>query len=444
MRYLFVHQNFPGQYKHLVAHLRSDPMNEVVFLTEREDRSMANVKKIVYKTARSVSKETHHYLRQVEHAILRGQAVARVALALKKQGFLPDIMIGHNAWGEILYLKDVFPDVPLLGYFEFFRKPWGGCLDFDPEFPADDESRAKIRTLGSIDLLGLNTADWGQTPTEWQRSQHPAEYQKKITVVHEGIDTDVVKPDANATLNVDGITLSRKDEVITYVARNLEPYRGFHIFMRALPAILKRRPKAQVVIVGGDDVSYGRLLAKGETYRGLMLREVGSRLDMQRVHFMGWLPYEQYLKVLQVSSVHVYLTYPFVLSWSMLEAMAAGCLIVGSATAPVKEVIKDGQNGLLADFFSCEQIAKTIDSALQQPELAAQLRASARLRVVEHFDLKRKALPAQIKLIGHFTLNEVYLQANDVNSEAIDHKRPQEEGKQCSTLSKSQRNVGIQ
>ena len=282
VKYLFVHQNFPGQYKNLVAHLRNDPQNEVVFLTERQDRAMANVRKIVYKTTRAVSRSTHQYLRQIEHAVLRGQAVARVALKLKSAGFVPDIMMGHNAWGEILYLKDVFPDVPLLGYFEFFRKPWGGCLDFDPEYPPDYDSRAKLRTLGSVDLLGLNATDWGQTATQWQRSQHPARYRDMISVVHEGIDTDLIKPDRDANLEVDGITLSHHDEVITYTARNLEPYRGFHTFMRALPAILKRRPQAHIVIVGGDEVSYGRLPPKGETYRGMMLKEVGKGLPAAR------------------------------------------------------------------------------------------------------------------------------------------------------------------
>jgi glycosyltransferase involved in cell wall biosynthesis len=360
---------------------------------------MAGVKKIVYKTSRAPSRNNHHYLYRVEHAVLRGQAVAREALKLRSAGFVPDIMIGHNAWGEILYLKDVFPDVPLLGYFEFFRKPRGGCLDFDPEFPTDIDTRFKLRTLGSVDLLGLNAADWGQTATEWQRSQHPAAYQDMISVAHEGIDTDVVRPNPDAKLVVDGKTLTRKDEVITYVARNLEPYRGFHIFMRALPAILKRRPKAQVVIVGGDEVSYGGLPPKGENYRSQMLKEVGTGLDMRRVHFMGWVPYDTYLKVLQVSSVHVYLTYPFVLSWSMLEAMAAECAVVASATGPVLEVIKDGENGVLVDFFAVEEIAERVEETLDNPGKMARLRKQARAAIVGRYDLKRTALPSQLGLI---------------------------------------------
>ena len=404
MRYLFVHQNFPGQYKHIVAHLRNDPKNEIVFLTEREDRSMTNVRKIVYKTSRAPSRNTHHYLRTVEHAVLRGQAVARVALQLKKQGFVPDIMIGHNAWGDILYLKDVFPDVPLLGYFEFFRKPWGGCIDFDPEFPATDDARAKLRTMGSVDLLGLNVADWGQTATEWQRSQHPTRYQDMISVAHEGIDTDIVRPDPNARLLVDGITLTRSDEVITYVARNLEPYRGFHTFMRALPAVLKRRPKAHVVIVGGDEVSYGRPPPKGETYRSLMLKEVGGQLDMPRVHFMGWIPYDQYLKVLQVSSVHIYLTYPFVLSWSMVEALAAGCLVIASSTEPVLEIIEDGKNGLVVNFFADEEIADQVDIGLTQCIQMEGIRNCGRQAILKNYDLIQKALPTQLNLINELML----------------------------------------
>lgn len=399
MRFLFIHQNFPGQYRHLIAHLRRNPANQIIFLTERADRAMRRVHKIVYKVARPVSDSTHSYLRQVERSVLRGQAVVREALKLKAQGFKPDIMIGHNAWGEILYLKDVYPDVPLLGYFEFFRQPWGGCLDFDPEYPPDFDSRTKLRTLGSIDLLGLNTADWGQTPTAWQRSQHPVRYQDMISIMHEGIDTTAVHADAAAVLEVDGITLTRADEVITYAARNLEPYRGFHVFMRALPAILKRRPHAHVVIVGGDDVSYGIHLPGGQTYRRKLLDELGSRLDIARVHFLGWAPYETYLKILQISSVHVYLTYPFVLSWSMLEAMAAECLVIASATAPVLEVIKDGHNGLLIDFFAQADLADRIDEVLARPDEMALIRKRARQSVIDKYDLNTRSLPKQISVI---------------------------------------------
>jgi len=254
MKILFVHQNFPGQYLHVARHLGRNPDHRIVFLTQRrDDASLPGVQKIVYKPQREVTRHLHHYLRDTEAGVLNAQAVARVALDLKRAGFVPDLMVGHNGWGEIWYLKDVFPQAPLLGYFEFFRRPWGGILDFDPEYPPTFDSRAQFRTLASLDLVGLNTADWGQTAMQWQRAQHPARYHDMISVVHEGINTDTVRPDPAATLAVDGVTLGRGDEVITFVSRNLEPYRGFHIFMRALPAILKRRPKAHVVIIGGRD-----------------------------------------------------------------------------------------------------------------------------------------------------------------------------------------------
>jgi glycosyltransferase involved in cell wall biosynthesis len=400
VRILFAHQNFPGQYRHLLDWLRQDSGNEITFLTERANEPAAGIRKVVYKPARVPSPDIHQYLRLLESSVLRGQAVAREALKLRAVGFRPDIMIGHNAWGEILYLKDVFADAPLLGYFEYFRRPAGGVLGFDPEYPPDIDTRLRHRTLNAVDLLGLDAADWGQTATQWQKSQLPRVYHDRITVVHEGVDTRRVAPDASAQLVVDGVQLTRSDDVITYVARNLEPYRGFHVFMRALPAILSRCPRAHVVIVGGDGVSYSPGLPKGETYRTRMLAEVAHMIDSDRVHFLGWVPYSRYLQVLKVSAAHVYLTYPFVLSWSMLEAMSAGCLVIGSATAPVTEVIRDRDNGLLVDFFSQEQLVDRVDEALTRSVDVDSMRERARQTIIERFDLATKALPAQMRLIG--------------------------------------------
>lgn len=246
---------------------------------------------------------------------LNAQQVARLAIDLKKSGFVPDAMIGHNGWGEIWYLKDVFPDVPLLGYFEFFYRLKGADVGFDPNDPPHFDAAPRIRTKNLGNLLALHTADLGQCPTLWQKSLYPEEYQGKLRVVHEGIDTQAVVPNPQAQLKLpNGCTLSAGDEVVTYVARNLEPYRGFPIFMRALPEILARRPKAQVVIVGGDEVSYGSRLPPGQTYRQRLLEELGDAIDLSRIHFLGKLPYPSFLQVLQVSRAHVYLTYLFVLS----------------------------------------------------------------------------------------------------------------------------------
>ena len=401
MNILFVHQNFPGQYLHVARHLGATPGNRVMFITQRKDGTLAGVSTIAYKPQRGVTRHLHHYLHDTEAGVLNAQAVARIALDLKQSGFVPDLMVGHNGWGEIWYLKDVFPNSPLLGYFEFFYRFEGADVGFDPDETTIFDTAPRIRTKNLGNLIGLDAVDAGQCATRWQKSLYPQRYRSLLHVIHEGIDTEGVRPDDQARLPFPdaGIELAAGDEVVTYVARNLEPHRGFPVFMRSLPAMLARRPKARVLIVGGDETSYGPGPAKGKTYREQMLAELNGSLDLSRVHFLGKVPYSTFLKVLQVSRAHVYLTYPFVLSWSMLEAMAAGCLVVGSRTAPVEEVIRHGENGLLVDFFKPAEIAERVVEALEDPLAFADVRLRARHTVVENYDLKTICLPAQLKLL---------------------------------------------
>jgi glycosyltransferase involved in cell wall biosynthesis len=401
MKILFVHQNFPGQYLHLARYLGSTAGNEVAFITQRKDADLAGVRKIVYEPKRKVTAGVHHYLRETEAGVLNAQQVARAAQSLKDSGFTPDIMLGHNGWGEIWYLKEVFPKTPLIGYFEFFYRLHGADVGFEPEAPVTADTGPRIRTKNIGNLLALDAVDLGQCPTEWQRSLYPKRYQSMLHVIHEGIDTRLVRPDPTARLKVPGtdLELAAGDEVVTYVARNLEPYRGFPSFMRSLPAILAKRPAARVLIVGGDEVSYGARLPEGQTFRQRMLDELCSSLDLSRVHFLGKVPYSAFLKILQVSRAHVYLTYPFVLSWSMLEAMAAGCLVVASKTAPVQEVIRHGENGLLVDIFSPNQIAERVIEALEDARAHASLRENARRTIVNQYDLSTICLPAHLRLL---------------------------------------------
>lgn len=401
MKLLFVHQNFPGQYLHLARHLGGETGNEVVFLTQRKDATLPGVKKILYAPKRKPCRQTHHYLREAEAGVLNGQEVARMAHALKKSGFVPDVMLGHNGWGEIWYLKDIYPKIPLIGYFEFFYRAEGADIEFEPGVSEQLDTAPRLRTKNVGNLLGLEAADLGQCPTRWQQSLYPERYRTMLRVIHEGIDTRVVKPNPLAKLPLPSgdRELKAQDEVVTYVARNLEPYRGFQSFMRCLPAILARRPNAHVLIVGGNEVSYGKRLPEGKTYREEMLKELGDSLDMNRVHFLGRVPYPTFLTVLQISRAHVYLTYPFVLSWSMLEALSAGCLVIGSRTAPVEEVLRHGENGLLVDFFDTAGITDAVVDALSNPEAYRAVRERARRTVVEGYDLHTLALPAQLKLV---------------------------------------------
>ena len=395
MRLLFVHQNFPGQYRHLAAHYAALPGHEVVAVGEKSNvlarAPVPGVKRLGYELG--ASPDPAAFEASVLRAVQRGRAVAAGAAQLRRSGFRPDVVFAHIGWGEGLFLKDIFPEAKILAYCEFFYRARGADLGFDPEFPASARSRLRLRVMNAPLLMALDAADWGCAPTHWQRRQFRAADQARISVVHDGIDTDLALPVKNDS----------QEELITYVARNLEPYRGFHVFMRAIPEIQRRRPKARIVIVGGDEVSYSPRLPPGRTYRAALLRELEGKIDLSRLSFLGRIPYDRYLALLRRSSVHVYLTYPFVLSWSLLEAMACGCLVVGSRTPPVEEVISDRVNGLLVDFFSTDAIAAAVDYALGRQRDLAPLRAAARRTVLERYDLRRVCLPAQLALVERLT-----------------------------------------
>ena len=386
MRVLFLHSNFPAQYRHVATALAKNSHNQVVFGTKNRDTSLPGIYKALFEPSRNPHSSTHHYVRPLEGAVLHGQAVVRLAEQLKSRGFVPDLICGHSGWGPTLFVKDVFPNTPLLCYFEWFYHAQGSDADFDPAESLSIDDIARIRLKNAPILIDLCSCDRGLSPTQWQRSQFPKEFHNKISVLHDGVDTDYFQPKPGAKLVLPTLDLSGV-ELVTYVARGMEPYRGFPQFIEAIAYLQENRPNCHVIIVGADRVCYGKSLPDGTSYKDLMLKKVP--LDLSRVHFTGSLPYNQYLQVIQASSVHVYLTRPFVLSWSMLEAMSTGCLVLGSDTEPVTEVIHDGENGLLAE---------RIDEVLAHPTRMAQIRSHARKTVLERYALA-DLLPQQIQLI---------------------------------------------
>jgi glycosyltransferase involved in cell wall biosynthesis len=406
MRFLFVHQNFPGQYRHLALHLagRGDlvaAIGEKANLLRQRTR-LPGIQLLGYEVPAPAGEGTGDPA--LGAALSRGRAAAGAAAALRAGGFTPDVIFAHMGWGEAIFLKDVFPQAKLVLYCEFFYRARGADVGFDPEFPIRPESLLSLRVRNAPFLMALDAADHGLAPTHWQRQQFPARYSSLISVVHDGVDTDRVTPQAGARFAVPGSdrVLSAADEVVTYVARNLEPYRGFHSLMRAIPELQRRRPNASIVVVGGDEVSYSPRLSKGQTYRERLKHEMGEAIDWSRVFMPGRIAYDDYLNLLRISAAHVYLTYPFVLSWSMLEAMSAGAVVIGSRTPPVEEVIRHGVNGLLADFFSPGDIADQVARALEDPQ-TARIRELARRTIVERFDLKQVCLPRQLRLADELT-----------------------------------------
>jgi glycosyltransferase involved in cell wall biosynthesis len=404
MNFLFLHQNFPAQFRHIAAALAGDVRHTVVGLGESENVKVnpkvhPHLNVFGYPAPPAVNPSTHHYIQPFEHHIRRGQNVIRALNTISQSGFIPDVVVGHSGWGETMFVRDIYPQARIVDYCEFFYQPKGSDVNFDAEFPTQVDDIFRVRVKNSTQWMNLLDCDLGISPTHWQRSTYPSLIQEKIHVIHEGIHTHVVTPNANAHIRVGHQDFKAGDEILTYVARNLEPYRGFHVFMRSLPEILERRPNARVLIVGGDQVSYGAPLPNGQSYKDKYMQALNGRLDTSRVHFLGRVSYADFIKVLQVSAAHVYLTYPFVLSWSMLEAMSAGCLVIGSSTPPVQEVIEHQRNGLLVDFFDSAQLAHTVCEALAHPLRYAALRAQARQTIIERFDLTTHCLPQWINLL---------------------------------------------
>lgn len=401
MDVLFIHNNFPGQFVHAAHAFAKRPGTRVFAVGGPTARPRPHVGLAAYRVPEDPPRGGHPLAERFNSDVIRGELAAGAMQRLKREaGCDPALVVGHTGWGETLFARDLFPNAAHVAFCEFFYNATGSDVGFDPEFPdAGLRTALRIRAKNAGMLTALASADLGLTPTEWQKRQHPRFLWDRIEVAHDGIDTRAPSPKANARFRLpDGRELTPRDEVVTFVNRQLEPYRGYHVFMRALPEILRRRPEAQVLIVGGSGVSYGRKAPDGRTWKDIFLDEVRDRLDMRRVHFLGQIPKPDFLAMLQISLAHVYLTYPFVLSWSLLEAMAAGAPIVASSTAPVLEVVEDGTTGRLFDFFDVAGLADAVERTLADRGALGVMRRAAREVAVSRYDLESVCLPRQMAL----------------------------------------------
>lgn len=423
MNILFLHRAFPGQFKYLAAVLASNPSNNVIFITNSDQGEINGIKKILYRL-QGYTTYSNFYEEAVEH----GKEVGKILSAMKNEGFKPDIIYGFAGWGSTMFVKDIFPDVPLISYFEWFGRTENSVADFGGQI-LSLEQKLKIQSDNEHVLISLKKCDMGVTPTQWQKQQFPEEFHNKIQVVHDGIDTATCAPDLNARFLIQDKNdvalaearsleighceegqgpdaaispkeLTANDEVVTYGTRGMEPYRGFIQFMAAAGELLKRRPNLHIVIAGDDYAFYSPKL-EGQSYKDYALSQ--TELDMNRIHFVGMLPFHEYVKLLQVSSAHVYLTVPYVLSWSILNAMSVGCCVVASDTSPVQEVIKDNYNGLLFNFFNSNQLVGKIEYALENREKMQVIRTNARQTVLDNYALE-KTLPQQVNLMNSLIL----------------------------------------
>ncbi len=397
----------PGQFKYLATELAKK--HRVVFISCDNGVTLPSIqKKIIRHHKPAKQSDMHQYLQSIEPMIYNGQACFRACKELKDDGYIPDVIYGHPGWGDMLFVKDIFPNTPIINYCEFYYRGTGADVHFNSS-TINYNTLARTRIKNTHLLSSLESCDYGIAPTKWQQSLHPKEFHEKIMVCHEGIQTSFVTANDSASLTINSsLTLDRTTPIITYVARNLEPYRGFPTAMKAIHNVMKTNSSVHAIIVGGDDVSYGRPSSSGKSYREDVLEELDLPLD--RIHFLGKVPYDTYLTVLQISTVHLYLTIPFVLSWSLLEAMSAECLIVASDTAPVQEVITHNKNGFLVDIHSVEDIAQSLHHALDQSNDHRHIKQAARETIINNYNLT-ECLKQQIHLIEScsFTKETIYI-----------------------------------
>ncbi len=396
MRILFMHNNFPGQYRRIYKYLEQFKDYRMAVVTLKTNKQSFNLPRVDFALHREVKEDQHFALRSMEGAVLHGQAVYRALFDMKKRGERPDIILAHSGWGSPMFIKDIFPDAKLLTYYEWYYHCHGGDGEFFRDEPYGPNDEVRIRLKNAPILQDLAAMDWGQSPTWFQQSQMPDLFRSRISVLHDGVDCEFFSPEPTAVLEIAGKRFTADDEVITYIARGMEEYRGFPQFMEAVSRLQKIRPNLQTVVIGEDRIAYGSKRKDGKGLKSWALDTFD--FDMNRLHFVGNQPLSKLRDALRITKAHIYLTAPFVLSWSMMESMATGALIVGSKTACVEEMITHGENGLLVDFFDVDALTDTVVSVLEHPNKYLSLKNAARNRILTSYSVN-ELLPRYRSLI---------------------------------------------
>jgi glycosyltransferase involved in cell wall biosynthesis len=402
---LFVHNNFPAQFRDLSQTLvqRGVPCAAIGYETAP---GAPGVQMVRYRLPRGTGKDVFPLAVRAEADLLRGRYALDAARWLKDQGQAPQVIVGHPGWGETALLRHVFPQAKQVLFSEFYYHGHGSDIDFDPEFwNGDDEALIRGKAKNAVMAMALAEADAIVAPTEFQASRLPPAFRALTRVIHEGIDVEAIRPAPPAPFALpDGGVLTPDTPVITHVNNQMEPMRGLHIFARALPRLLAEVPNAQVVLIGeAKTAGYGAAAPGGQTWKDAIFGPLAAQLDLGRVHFLGRVSHAQMLAALRLSTAHVYYSYPFVLSWSIVEAMASGCYVIGSDTGPVRDAIQDGVNGRLLPLFDVEALSAALIDACRKPDAAAPLRAAARETAVAHFS-RAKGRAGWLDLLGELGL----------------------------------------
>jgi glycosyltransferase involved in cell wall biosynthesis len=407
MHVLYVHQNFPAQFGHLAREfVRRDGWRST-FVSRTPVRGLQNgIERIPYEVRGGATRQNHFCSRTFENAVWHCDGVYQ---ALKARADVrPDLIVAHSAFGTSLFLRELHPDVPVVNFFEMFYRAHNSDMDFrsDLPFPVEEEKYLRSHCRNAMILLDLNNCQLGYTPTQFQKSTFPPLYQGKMRVIFDGIDRtlyhghgEALRPPVGrrGVRQMAGVTVQDSTRVVTYVSRGFESMRGFDVFMRAAKRIARRFPDVVFFVVGTDKVEYGGDLAYtgGKTFKDWVLSR--EEYDLSKFVFTGRLEPQHLARLLAASDLHVYLTVPFVLSWSMMDAMSCGAVVLGSATPPVMEMIRDGENGLLANFFDPDDFAAKAVLVLEDPVGHRPLGRAAEAMIEQHYSLEA-VLPQMLRL----------------------------------------------